>query len=136
MNQDFLLWRTYGVIMLGGALGTAARFWLSGFIAVRYGEIFPTGTLVINVLGSFIIGFFSGLTGPGGIVLASPLARQFVMVGILGGFTTFSSFSLQTVNLMSAGEWLYAGINIVGSVALCLLAAGAGLAMAAWIGAR
>ena len=75
----------------------------------------------MNVTGSFIIGFFATLTAPDGRVLASPETRQFVMTGICGGYTTFSSFSLQTLNLARDEEWLYAGGNIVGSVVLCLL---------------
>ena len=76
----------------------------------------------MNVLGSFIIGFFATLTGPDGRVFAGTTTRQFVMIGLLGGYTTFSSFSLQTLNLVQDGEWLQAGGNIVGSVVLSLLA--------------
>jgi fluoride exporter len=76
----------------------------------------------VNVLGSFIIGFFATLTGPDGGVFAGTTTRQFVMIGLLGGYTTFSSFSLQTLNLVQDGEWLQAGGNIVGSVVLSLLA--------------
>ncbi len=111
----------YLAVAAGGALGTAARYFLSGAIANAFGQTFPWGTLVINVTGSFIIGFFGALTGPDGRFLVSGIARQFVMVGICGGYTTFSSFSLQTLNLMNDGEWLYAGGNIVGSVFLCML---------------
>jgi fluoride exporter len=76
----------------------------------------------VNVLGSFIIGFFATLTGPDGRVFAGTTTRQFVMIGLLGGYTTFCSFSLQTLNLVQDGEWLQAGGNIVGSVVLSLLA--------------
>ena len=86
------------------------------------GETFPWGTLAINVVGSFIIGFFATLTGPDGRLLVAPDARQFVMVGLCGGFTTFSSFSLQTLNLLRDGDVLRAGGNVAGSVALCLVA--------------
>ena len=109
-------------IALGSALGGAARYWLSGAIARRFGEAFPVGTLMVNVTGSFVIGFVAALTEPGGRVLLSVTARRFIMVGILGGYTTFSSFSLQTLNLARDGEWLYAGANVVLSVAVCLLA--------------
>ena len=109
-------------ISIGGALGTLARFWLSGVVATRFGETFPMGTLVINILGSFVIGFFATITDPDGRLLVQPSTRQFVMVGICGGFTTFSSFSLQTLNLAREGEWLYAGMNTVLSVVLCLVA--------------
>lgn len=94
------------------------------------GETFPWGTLIINILGSLVIGLFGTLTGPDGRIFAGTTARQFVMVGICGGYTTFSSFSLQTLNLMNDGEWLRAGANIGLSVVLCLLAVWAGHIMA------
>ncbi|HEX6957491.1 MAG TPA: fluoride efflux transporter CrcB [Ferrovibrio sp.] len=112
----------YLSIALGGALGSMARYWCSGFVAERFGETFPWGTLVVNVAGSFIIGFFGTLTGPDGRLLVGTSTRQFVMVGICGGYTTFSSFSLQTLNLIRDGEIAQAGGNIVASVALCLIA--------------
>src|ERR1700676_2812643 len=117
-------------VAIGGALGTAGRYWLSGVVARLIGETFPWGTLLINVTGSFIIGFFAALTGPDGRFFVGSAARQFVMVGICGGYTTFSSFSLQTLSLMNDGEWLYAGSNIVFSVALCLIAVWAGFMLA------
>jgi fluoride exporter len=117
-------------IAIGSALGGAGRYWLSGIVANLWGETFPWGTLIINILGSLVIGFFATLTGPDGRLLVSTAARQFVMIGICGGFTTFSSFSLQTLNLVNDGEWLYAGLNIGGSVLLCLVAVWAGHAIA------
>jgi fluoride exporter len=117
-------------VALGGALGSTGRYWLSGVVAQAVGETFPWGTLIINVSGSFIIGFFAVLTGPDGRVYASSTARQFVMIGICGGYTTFSSFSLQTLNLMNDGEWVRAGSNIGFSVVLCLLAVWAGAMLA------
>jgi CrcB protein len=77
------------------------------------GDIFPWGTMFVNVVGSFIIGFFAMLTAPEGRLLVSPTVRQFVTVGFCGGYTTFSSFSLQTQELMQNGEWLYVAANIV-----------------------
>jgi CrcB protein len=121
----------YGWIALGSALGGVARFWFSGVAARLAGETFPWGTIAINVVGSFVIGFFATLTGPDGRWFASSTARQFVMVGICGGFTTFSSFSLQTLNLAKDGEWVQAAGNIGGSVVLCLAAVCAGYAFAA-----
>jgi CrcB protein len=109
-------------VALGSALGGAARFFCTGIAAKLFGETFPWGTLLVNVLGSFIIGFFATLTGPDGRMFAGTTTRQFVMTGILGGFTTFSSFSLQTLNLANDGEWLPVGGNVVGSVVLCLVA--------------
>ena len=111
---------SYLVVMAGGALGSAARMWLSLWCAMRFGEVFPVGTLVVNAIGCLVIGGFSALTGPDGVIMTSPLLRQFVMIGVLGGFTTFSSFGLQTINLMNDGEWLYAGLNVLLSVAVCL----------------
>ena len=108
--------------MLGGALGTGARFWASGLVAERFGEVFPLGTLFVNVTGSFIIGFFAALTDPQGPVLVSPRVRQFVMIGVSGGYTTFSSFSLQTLELARDGDWLRAGFNSVLSLICCLVA--------------
>ncbi len=109
-------------IALGSALGGVGRYWLSGVIARRFGEAFPVGTLVVNATGSFVIGFIATLTRPEGRLLMSASARQFLMVGICGGYTTFSSFSLQTLNLAREGEWFYAGANVVASLLLCLLA--------------
>ena len=109
-------------VAIGGALGSVSRFWLSGLIAGRFGETFPWGTLAINVTGSFVIGFLAALTEPEGRVLVSPAFRQFFMIGICGGYTTFSAFSLQTLNLVRDREWLYAGGNVILSVVLCLIA--------------
>lgn len=109
-------------IMAGSALGGGARYWCSGFVANHFGETFPWGTILVNILGSFVIGFVATFTGPDGRVLASGEIRQFVMVGLCGGYTTFSSFSLQTLNLVREGEILRAGANIGLSLLLCLLA--------------
>ena len=125
----------YFWIAIGGALGTAGRYWLSGVVARLIGETFPWGTLIINVTGSFVIGFFATLTGPDGRVFVGSTARQFVMIGICGGYTTFSSFSLQTLNLMNDGEWFKAGGNIGLSVALCLIAVWAGQVLASTLNA-
>jgi len=113
------LW-TYLCVGTGGALGTILRFWVSGIVAQAFGERFPTGTLLINITGSFIIGLFFTLTGPEGRWLVSSLPRQFFMIGICGGYTTFSSFSLQTLNLAREGQWGYALLNVALSVILCL----------------
>jgi CrcB protein len=117
-------------IAVGSALGGVARYWCSGAAARLIGETFPWGTLVVNVLGSFIIGFFATLTGPDGRIFVSSTTRQFVMLGLCGGFTTFSSFSLQTLNLANDGEWLQAGGNIVASVVLCLVSVWLGYLLA------
>lgn len=109
-------------VMIGGAVGSLLRYAISLWIANRWGGTFPWGTLLVNVTGSFGIGLFAGLTSLDGMLLVSPAARIFVTIGIFGGFTTFSSFSLQTLNLVQDGEWLAAGGNIAFSVVLCLLA--------------
>jgi len=113
---------TYIWVAVGGAIGTLGRYWLSGVVARAVGETFPWGTIIVNISGSFVIGFFATLTGPDGRIFAPTDVRQFVMIGLCGGYTTFSSFSLQTLNLMNDGEWLYAGANIVLSVVACLIA--------------
>ncbi len=109
-------------VALGSALGGMARFWMSGLVAERVGEVFPWGTMTVNVAGSFIIGLFGTLTAADGRFLVSPEVRVLVLVGFCGGFTTFSSFSLQTMALAQDGEWLWAGGNIVLSVLVCLVA--------------
>ena len=121
----------YFWVGLGGALGSVARFWASGFVARHFGETFPLGTLVVNVTGSFIIGFFSTLTGPDGRWLVAPQGRTFFMIGVCGGYTTFSSFSLQTLDLARDGEWLYAGANAALSLVLCMVAVWFGHVLAA-----
>jgi len=108
-------------IFIGSGLGGVARWGLSGLIAERFGQTFPWGTLIVNVTGSFVIGLFATLTGPEGRFFAPASLRQFFMLGLCGGYTTFSSFSLQTLNLAGEGEWFRAGANAVLSVVLCLL---------------
>jgi len=111
-------------VALGGALGSVGRFWINGVVSEKIGASFPWGTLVINIGGSFIIGVIGAVASPEGR-LDSPtrqFATQFLMIGVCGGYTTFSSFSLQTLNLVRDREWLYAGGNVLLSVVLCLLA--------------
>ncbi len=122
--------KLYAAIMLGGALGSAARFALSVWVAGKVGEEFPWGTFAVNIIGSFVIGFVAGLTGPDGPLMVPEVARVFIMVGILGGFTTFSSFSLQTVMLLQDSQWLWAAGNILLSVILCLVATVGGIVLA------
>ena len=109
-------------VAFGGALGSVARYWASGFVANRIGETFPWGTILVNISGSFIIGFFATLTSAEGRWGLVPgwFRQQFFMLGICGGYTTFSSFSLQTLNLVEEKQWLYAGANVVISVVCCL----------------
>jgi fluoride exporter len=118
-------------IAIGSALGGTARYWCSGLAARMIGETFPWGTFIVNVVGSFVIGFFATLTGPDGRVYVGTTARQFVMAGLCGGYTTFSSFSLQTLNLLNESEWSRAGANIGMSVIACMIAVWAGHVLAA-----
>jgi CrcB protein len=111
----------YFLVAIGGALGSVGRYWLSGLVAERVGETFPWGTILVNISGSFVIGVFAALTATEGRWAADKRVVLFFMYGICGGYTTFSSFSLQTLRLVQDREWLYAGGNVVVSVALCLL---------------
>ena len=113
---------TYLWVAIGGALGSVARYACSGFALRLVGAGFPWGTLFVNVTGSLIIGLLAGVMSADGRPLLSEDARAFLMVGVLGGFTTFSSFSLETLTLARNGEWLGAGANVVVSVVLCLVA--------------
>ncbi len=122
---------TYLWIGLGSALGGMARYFCYGAAQRVLGPTFPWGTLLVNLTGCAFIGFFATLTAPDGRWLVGTLPRQFVMVGICGGFTTFSSFSLETLALARDGEWLRAGANVAASVAGCLIAVWAGHTAAA-----
>jgi CrcB protein len=118
----------YLAVGIGSALGGMGRFWIAGFIGQRYGDAFPWGTILVNVTGSFAIGVLTAFTGAEARLhpKLSPLAGQFFMVGICGGYTTFSSFSLQTLKLIQAGSLSQAGANIALSVMVCLVAVWAG----------
>ena len=118
-------------IALGSALGGVLRYWCYGLAARYIGETFPWGTLLVNVIGCSFIGFFAAITDPDGRIFVGAPARQFVMPGVCGGFTTFSTFSLETLNLARDGEWLKASANITASVALCLAGVWLGHALAA-----
>jgi len=112
-------------VMAGSALGGGLRYALTR-LTLTVSAGFPYGTVLINALGSFVIGYFGTLTLQSGKYAASDNVRLFVMVGICGGFTTFSSFSLQTFDLMRSGAWGRAAANVVVSVVLCVAAVGAG----------
>jgi CrcB protein len=113
------------VVMLGGALGTLARYLVSWLALPISGQL-PWGTIIINVTGSLLIGFFGTLTLAQGRYPVSEAVRLFVMIGICGGYTTFSSFSLQTLDLLRSGAVVRAAVNIAASVALCTAAVAAG----------
>jgi CrcB protein len=116
----------YFWIGVGGAVGSIARAWLALAVARVTGPQFPWGTILINIIGSFVIGFFGSLTASGSRFAAPANIRAFVMIGLCGGFTTFSSFSLQTLELLRDGSVTQALGNIGLSVALCLLAVAVG----------
>ncbi|MDW8380679.1 MAG: fluoride efflux transporter CrcB [Verrucomicrobiota bacterium] len=120
-------------IFLGGGLGALGRWWVSGWVATRVGETFPWGTLVVNVSGSMLAGFLAGLMLPEGRWWLPSEVRQFLMLGICGGYTTFSSFSLQTLHLMQEREWLAAVGNVGLSVVACLTAVWLGYTLALWL---
>ena len=118
------------LIMLGGAIGTLIRYVISVLTAGSPHEL-PWSTIAINVSGSFLIGFFGTLTLSHGRFPVSENVRLMVMVGVCGGFTTFSSFSLQTFDLMRHGSMVRAAINVIGSVVLCVAAVACGHLVAA-----
>src|SRR5215469_7544309 len=111
---------TWLAVAAGGALGSVARFWLTAVMTALTGARFPWGTLLINVLGSFVIGVVAALTLVPDRVGMHPDLRVFLMVGVCGGFTTFSAFSLQTLELLQGGAALPAAGYVLGSVVFCL----------------
>jgi len=119
---DGVIW-----VALGSVLGGTASFWLSGLVARRVGETFPWGTVVVNVSGAFLLGILAASAATHGI-FAGVGPWQFAAIGILGTYTTVSSFSLQTLALARDGEMLRAAGNIMLSLLLCLLAVAAGFA--------
>lgn len=118
------------LVMAGGALGTLARYVVS-VLAAPISQDLPWGTIIINITGSFVIGLFATLTMAQGRFPVSDNVRLFVMIGLCGGYTTFSSFSLQTLDLMRSGALGRAAVNVVASAALCLAAVAAGHVIAA-----
>jgi fluoride exporter len=120
-------------VATGGVLGSLARYWLAElFVAVGM-SAFPWATLVANVSGSMLIGLIAALTGPDGRMLVAPELRLFWMVGVCGGYTTFSSFSLQTLTLAQGGDWQRASLNVGLSVVLCLIGVWLGYMVGAWL---
>lgn len=124
----------YVVIGLGGALGSMLRFgvgsWIDSGATKAVGPIFPWGTIIVNITGCFIIGFIATVSATEGRIFLSPLTRQFILIGILGGYTTFSSFSLQTLLLAQGGQWWDAAANVLLSVVLCLVGVWLGAVLA------
>jgi len=118
-------------VALGGAIGSAARFIVGGWFAARFGADFPYGTFFINVTGSFIIGLFLAFAQDR--LYVSPYLRMFFAVGVVGGYTTFSTFEFETIRLLQNGEFLRGAIYSVGSVVIGAIAAFAGIAVGTWI---
>jgi fluoride exporter len=116
----------YVWVALGGALGSVARYGCGGVVSRFADGGFPYGTMVVNVTGAALIGFLAALSVTEGRLLVPPSVRLLTMTGVCGGYTTFSTFSLETFNLMQDGEWLRAGANVLFSVMLCLVAVAIG----------
>ncbi len=121
---------SYVLVAIGGAIGSVLRAWVGNVMVALTGPAFPWGTLLINVVGSFVIGCFAVLTAADSRFAAPAELRTFVMVGLCGGFTTFSAFSLQTLDLARDGRVGQALGNVVLSVALCLAGVAAGALLA------
>jgi CrcB protein len=121
-----MAWQRALLVMLGGALGAYLRYVLGGWIASQTGTIFPWATLIINLTGSFVLGVFVGVRD-GDHYAMHPAWTPLLAIGFLGGYTTFSTFSVETMHLISLRSYLLASANVLGSVALGLLAAGLGL---------
>ena len=128
------------LLALGGAIGTLARYGLNGLVShyqgkhIEWTAAFPLGTVLVNVSGCFLIGFLATVSGPAmGRVWLKPEWRDFWLIGFCGGYTTFSSYGLQTLNLARDAEWLWVAVNIIGSNVLCLLAVYLGRVCALWL---
>lgn len=115
-------------IAVGAVVGASARYFLSGLIARNFSTTFPYGTLLINVTGSLVLGFF--LIYSTERVLLDPRWRLLVAIGFCGSYTTFSSYAFETFALMEQGQWLQMGLNILTGNVLCLAAVLAGAALA------
>jgi CrcB protein len=121
-------WVNYLWIALGAIVGASARYFLSLLIARDFSSVFPYGTLLINVTGSLLVGFF--LVFSTERVLIDPRWRLLVVIGFCGSYTTFSSYAYESFALMERGQWLLTGVNIIGSNVLCLAAVIAGAVLA------
>ena len=115
-------------IALGGAIGAVLRLFVSNFFFIRFGMVFPIGTLIVNILGSALMGYVWALTTSR--YPMSEAMRGFLMVGIFGAFTTFSTFAVDTLELLYQQNILLATANVLGNVLLCILAAWLGMLLA------
>jgi fluoride exporter len=120
--------QNYVLVFVGGGLGAAARYWLSGWVPGKLGSDLPVGTLAVNLLGCFLIGLLMSAFEER--FLTQPSIRVFVTIGVLGGFTTFSTFSFETIALLRDGEMFYATVNVLVSIVTCL----GGTALGIYIG--
>ena len=118
-------------IALGAVVGASARYFISGYVARLFPSSFPYGTLLINVSGSLLLGFFLVWTGER--VLADPRWRLLIAIGFCGSYTTFSSYAFETFGLFEQGQWLLVGLNVIASNVLCLFSVLAGAALARWL---
>ncbi|MBI5129352.1 MAG: fluoride efflux transporter CrcB [Rhodopseudomonas palustris] len=121
------------LVGVGGAIGGAARFVVSDAVGQRWGTTFPWGTLIVNVSGALLIGIFVGLARVYAGGFDSPLMRDLIITGVLGGYTTVSSFSLQTINLVLDRRTALATLNVVASTTLCLVAVALGYSGTIWV---
>ncbi len=128
------------LLALGGAIGTLARYGLNGLVShhqskhLPWAVVFPLGTVLVNISGCFLIGLIAAISGPAmGRGWLKPEWRDFWLIGFCGGYTTFSSYGLQTLNLARDAEWLWAALNIIGSNVLCLAAVWLGRACGLWL---
>ncbi|HMK73326.1 MAG TPA: fluoride efflux transporter CrcB [Myxococcaceae bacterium] len=115
----------YLLVAAGGALGSVARYWVGGWAPRLFGQAFPYGTFLVNVTGSFLISVI--MTGALNTSVISPNARLFLTVGIMGGFTTYSSFNYETLALLQQRLWVAGGLNVAATVVGCLVAGVLGL---------
>ena len=118
-------------IALGAIVGASARYFLSGYVARTFSSTFPYGTLIINVMGSLLLGFLLVWTEER--VLVDPRWRLLVAIGFCGSYTTFSSYAFESFAFMEQGQWLAMAVNVVANNALCLASVIAGAAAARWL---
>ncbi len=124
------MWRTILLIGIGGFVGANLRYWLGGWIAARFGVLFPIETMCINIAGSFLLGLFMTLALH---YTWSPEWRQVIAIGFIGSFTTYSTYEYESLRLLQEGLWLKAMLNLFGSLVLGLIAVALGVALGRWL---